>query len=68
MPWRVTVRVGPRVERGTHDTLEEALAALEERAQGLALDVGRAPVDVRYRRFEPASRSRRGWSSPALSG
>lgn len=54
MPWRVTVRVGPRVERATHPSLEAALSALEDRAAALAQEVGRAPVDVRYRRFEPA--------------
>lgn len=54
MPWRVTVRVGPRVERATHATLQAALSAVEDRAARLAEDVGRAPVDVRYRRYEPA--------------
>ena len=54
MPWRVTVRVGPRVERATHPSLQVALRAVEARATRLAQEVGRAPVDVRYRRFEPA--------------
>jgi hypothetical protein len=54
VPWRVTVRVGPRVERATHPSLQAALGAVEARAARLAQDVGRAPVDVRYRRFEPA--------------
>jgi hypothetical protein len=54
VPWRVTVRVGPRVERATHPSLQAALRAVEARATRLAQDVGRAPVDVRYRRFEPA--------------
>jgi hypothetical protein len=54
VPWRVTVRVGPRVERATHPSLPAALGAVEARAARLAQDVGRAPVDVRYRRFEPA--------------
>jgi hypothetical protein len=54
MAWRLTVRVGPRVQRSTHPSLDAALDALEERASQLVADVGRAPVDVRYRRFEPA--------------
>ena len=54
MAWRLTVRVGPRVERATHPSLEAALTALEDRAARLAQDVRPPPVDVRYRRFEPA--------------
>lgn len=46
--------MGPRVERDSHPSLEAALSALEDRAARLAQEVGRAPVDVRYRRFEPA--------------
>ncbi|HLJ04409.1 MAG TPA: hypothetical protein VKT31_13270 [Solirubrobacteraceae bacterium] len=54
MPWRLTVRAGPRVERRTLATVEEALDALEARANELAADAGSGAVDVRYRRFEPA--------------
>lgn len=54
MAWRLTVRVGPRVERATHPTLDAALTALEHRADQLTHEVGTAPVDVRYRRFEPS--------------
>lgn len=50
----MTVRVGPRVERATHPSLQAALNALEDRAARVTQDVDRAPVDVRYRRFEPA--------------
>ena len=50
----MTVRVGPRVERATHPSLDAALEALGDRAAQVTADVGRAPVDVRYRRFEPA--------------
>ena len=54
MPWRVTVRVGPRVERATHDSLQDALRALEDRAQALS-DAGERPaLDVRYRTYAPA--------------
>lgn len=54
MPWRVTVRVGPKVERATHASLDEALAALEDRAAALSQEAGRPALDVRYRSFEPA--------------
>jgi hypothetical protein len=53
VPWRLTVRAGPRVERRTLATIEEALDALESRTDELAADAGRNPVDVRYRKFEP---------------
>jgi hypothetical protein len=42
------------VERATHASLQAALSAVEDRAARLAEDIGRNPVDVRYRRFEPA--------------
>ncbi len=41
------------MERAAFGELEAALAALEERARELADGARRAPVDVRYRRFEP---------------
>jgi hypothetical protein len=53
VPWRLTVRAGPRVERLTLPTIEQALDALELRANQLATDTARQPVDVRYRKFEP---------------
>jgi hypothetical protein len=53
VPWRLTVRAGPRVERRTLDTIQEALDALEARAEELAADASGRPVDVRYRKFEP---------------
>jgi hypothetical protein len=56
MPWRLTVRAGPRVERHTLGTIEEALDVLEARVSELARSAGRDAVDVRYRRFEPAQR------------
>jgi hypothetical protein len=54
LAWRLTVRVGPRVERATHPSLDAALTALEHRADQLTQEVGTAPVDVRYRRFDPS--------------
>lgn len=53
MPWRLTVRTGPRVERRRFDELEEALEELEARAHELARDAPRDAVDVRFKRFDP---------------
>ena len=52
--WRVTVRTGPKVERVRAATLEEALDALEFHARAAATAERRGPVDVRFRRYEPA--------------
>jgi hypothetical protein len=49
----VTIRNGPKVRHQRAATLEEALDALERRMQELATGPGSAPVDLRYRRFEP---------------
>jgi hypothetical protein len=52
--WRITIRVGPRVERLGADTLEEALDALEAGARAAATAEGRrGAIELRYRRFEP---------------
>ncbi len=53
VPWKLTVRAGPKVERLRFDTLEEALEAAEGRARSLADTAPAAPVDLRYKRFEP---------------
>jgi hypothetical protein len=53
-PWRVTVRIGPRVERARAGTLEEALDELEARTRAAATAEGRrGAIDLRIRRFEP---------------
>jgi hypothetical protein len=53
-PWRVTVRVGPRVQRMRTDTLGDALDELDGAARAAATAEGRrGPIDLRYRRFEP---------------
>ncbi len=53
MPWKLTVRVGPKVERTRHPELAAALDALEARAVELARATERNPLDLRYKRFEP---------------
>ena len=56
MPWKLTVRAGPRVERSRHEELADALAALERRATELSKDAPRDAVDVRFKRFESVER------------
>jgi hypothetical protein len=52
--WRVTVRVGPKVEKVRTATLEQALEELETRTRVAAVAEGRrGAIDLRYRRFEP---------------
>jgi hypothetical protein len=53
MPWKLTVRAGPRVQRDRFETLSEALDALEERAREEADSAPNRTVDVKVRRFEP---------------
>ncbi len=50
MAWRLTLRVGPKVRRSDHASLDEALAALRA---GLADPPRREAVDLRVRSFEP---------------
>jgi hypothetical protein len=56
LPWKLTVRAGPKVERSSFDQLDAALAAAEARARELAHAAPRAPVDAKYKRFEPVQR------------
>jgi hypothetical protein len=51
--WKLTVRVGPKVERSRYDQLADALDALEARARELSQDASGRTVDVKFRRFEP---------------
>ncbi|MDQ6819273.1 MAG: hypothetical protein M3076_02860 [Actinomycetota bacterium] len=53
MPWKLTVRAGPRVERISFEDLDEALRALESRGRELARAAPRRQVDAKVRRFEP---------------
>ena len=53
MPWKLTVRCGPRVQRSRHVALDDALVALEARGRELTATAPRRTV-TRARRFEPA--------------
>ena len=53
MPWRLTVRAGPKVARTRFDTLDEALKAVRSRGQELAESAPGRTVDAKIRRFEP---------------
>ncbi len=53
MPWKLTVRAGPKIERSRFGDLQEALQALEHRARELAESAPRKPIDVQVRQFEP---------------
>jgi hypothetical protein len=56
VPWTLTIRAGPRVERARLHTLEEALDALEARARELAGTTSLDTIDLKVERFEPAER------------
>jgi hypothetical protein len=51
--WKLTIRVGPRVEHQRFEDLDGALDALEARGRRLSNDPPSAPVDVKFKRFEP---------------
>jgi hypothetical protein len=53
MPWKLTVRAGPRVERTSFTSLDAALDAAEARAKELASEAPREVIDTKIRRFEP---------------
>jgi hypothetical protein len=53
VPWKLTVRSGPRVTRSRFDSLDEALLELRARAEELAGSPPRRAVDAKIRRFEP---------------
>jgi len=53
VPWRLTVRAGPKFERRRFDSVETALDALETRGEELATAAPNEAVDVKYREFEP---------------
>jgi hypothetical protein len=53
VPWKLTARVGARVERLRFDGLDPALDALEARAKNLSKEAPREPRDIRIKRYEP---------------
>jgi hypothetical protein len=53
MPWKLTVRAGPSVERSRFDRLADALDAAEARARELAGEAPREAINAKIRRFEP---------------
>jgi hypothetical protein len=55
MPWRLTVRDGPRVVRARHGSLEQALDALAAEVVRLQARPERAAIDLKLRRFEPVA-------------
>jgi hypothetical protein len=54
MPWKLTVRIGPRVERTKFDDREQALDALQARARELTRTARTKGVDLKYKRYEPS--------------
>jgi hypothetical protein len=53
MTWKVTVRVGPKVERMTYANRDDALDALGARARELARTPPAKAVDLKYREYTP---------------
>jgi hypothetical protein len=53
VPWKLTVRAGPRVEHSRYDELDLALDALERRAGEIVGSAPHGAVDAKFKRFEP---------------
>jgi hypothetical protein len=53
VPWKLTVRSGPKVEKLRFADLDEALAALERRGRELADGAPADVVDVKVKRYDP---------------
>jgi hypothetical protein len=53
VPWKLTIRSGPRVQRLRFADLADALEAIESRGRELTRSAPRSFVDVGSRRFEP---------------
>ena len=53
MPWRLTVRAGPRVERTDYEGLDQLLETLEARGRQLARSAPDEVVDAKIKQFEP---------------
>jgi len=56
VPWKLTVRAGPRVQRSRFEELDQALDAVEARARELSQGAPGEAIDVKYKRFEPIRR------------
>jgi hypothetical protein len=54
VPWRLTVRNGPRLERDRFDGLDQLLVALEQRGRELAQSAPGEVLDAKIKRFEAA--------------
>ena len=53
MPWKLTVRTGPKVQHARFDELEPALVEIERRARELSKAAPTKEIDVKYKQFEP---------------
>jgi len=53
VPWKLTVRSGPRVERARFDRLGQALDTAEQRVDELSGSTSQKRLDLRLKRFEP---------------
>lgn len=53
MPWQLTVRSGPRVQRTRHEALDDALAAVEAAVSEAVRSARGTSVDAKFVRFEP---------------
>jgi hypothetical protein len=53
LAWRLEVRAGARVERSSHQALDQVLAALEARGRALAREASSEPAGTKLKRFEP---------------
>jgi hypothetical protein len=51
--WKLTVRIGPKVERSRYDELRVALDAAEARAREIAGELPKRAIDTKVKRFEP---------------
>jgi len=56
VPWKLTVRAGPKVRRSSFGDLDHALDALEHRARELADSASGEGLDAKFTRFEPVQR------------
>ncbi len=51
--WKLTIRIGPKVERSRYEELGSALDAAEARAREIAGEVPKRAIDTRIKRFDP---------------